>query len=472
MRAYNQLADLEVLLASIPDKKARAYAGEAIASYSAGAYRSAIVSTWIAVVLDLHQKIRYLDEEYNDPAARKCIEKINKIRNNDDKKQIAAWEREILINAYKDIKIVSEVEYEHLERIQQDRHRCAHPALDKDGFLFQPSPELVRNHIRTATEILLNQPVIVRKAFMDAFERDLESENFPNTEDRIVRALEGRHLPMSKEYRVSIIKFSLKKILYLDIDNLDVIGRYIVVFNHILEEYRQDFEGIDNQFLLEQIRKTKEERYLFLAVLIFLEPSLWDAAPPYLQEKFYVYIANTDTLALKIFTLHIFESEREKLLTSYRQSCQEDGKDALRISYSLTSRGRAERIMRRDSSFVQKIVEITINTFCSTSLSNFFIAVDLIKTVIPFMSKYHLELLFEGLNSPEVKNDELMGIRATLMEIVFMETINLFPETISSWKNFYDNNKDLHPFLNRLEKLITAYPEHETVVFSYDDVPF
>ena len=73
MRAYSQLADLEILLNSIPDENIRAYAGEAIASYSAGAYRSAIVSIWISVVYDLYQKTRYLAEQFQDKAAQKCL---------------------------------------------------------------------------------------------------------------------------------------------------------------------------------------------------------------------------------------------------------------------------------------------------------------------------------------------------------------------------------------------------------------
>ena len=115
MRGYSQLADLESLLLNIPDKNIRAYAGEAIASYSAGAYRSAIISIWIAVVYDLYQKFRNLNEQYGDPAAKNCIEKIDTIRNSTDKKQISAWERQILDNAYNDVKIITHIEHEHFK---------------------------------------------------------------------------------------------------------------------------------------------------------------------------------------------------------------------------------------------------------------------------------------------------------------------------------------------------------------------
>ncbi|NEN93394.1 MAG: hypothetical protein F6K48_32755, partial [Okeania sp. SIO3H1] len=161
MRSYSQLADLEALLLEIENDNIRAYAGEAIASYSAGAYRSAIVSIWIAVVYDLYQKFMILSETYHDKAAKKNLEEIDKIRNNPDKKQVASWERTILKDARDKVQIITNLEYEHLDRIQQDRHRCAHPVLDSEGLLFQPTPELARTHIRTAIEVLLSQPPII-----------------------------------------------------------------------------------------------------------------------------------------------------------------------------------------------------------------------------------------------------------------------------------------------------------------------
>ncbi|MGK7920303.1 MAG: hypothetical protein AB4080_09910 [Trichodesmium sp.] len=118
MRSYSQLADLEALLLAIEDHNIRAYAGEAIASYSAGAYRSAIVSIWIAIVYDLYEKFRILSETYHDKAAKQNIEEIDKIRNKTDKKQVASWEREILKNACDKVQMITNLEYEHLDIIQ------------------------------------------------------------------------------------------------------------------------------------------------------------------------------------------------------------------------------------------------------------------------------------------------------------------------------------------------------------------
>src|SRR6476469_8414791 len=54
------LADLDELVMSCRTEQARAYIAEAVASYKAGAYRAAIVATWIAVVYDLLAKVREL----------------------------------------------------------------------------------------------------------------------------------------------------------------------------------------------------------------------------------------------------------------------------------------------------------------------------------------------------------------------------------------------------------------------------
>jgi len=85
MNTYNQLADLESLRLSIRDQVIRAYASDAIACYSAGANRSAIVSIWIAVVYDLYQKTRYLAEQFGDKATKECIKEIEAIRANSNK---------------------------------------------------------------------------------------------------------------------------------------------------------------------------------------------------------------------------------------------------------------------------------------------------------------------------------------------------------------------------------------------------
>ena len=59
---------VEDLLNEVHDRESRRYLGEAIGSYQAGAFRAAIVATWVAVAFDLIGKIRQLDDA-GDPTA-------------------------------------------------------------------------------------------------------------------------------------------------------------------------------------------------------------------------------------------------------------------------------------------------------------------------------------------------------------------------------------------------------------------
>ena len=461
MRAYSQLADLEVLLNSIPDENIRAYAAEAISSYSAGAYRAAIVSTWIAVIFDLYQKIRYLDEQYGDLAAKKCAEEIDENRSRSDKKQVAAWEREVLKNAYEKVKMINETEYEHLDRIQKDRHKCAHPVLDQDGFLFQPSPELARTHIRTAIEILLSQPTVIGKAAVDAFERDVEKKNYPDEEERIIRGLAGRHLPMSAKYRSNLIKFCFKKIIRLEPDEESIIRKYIYIFKHLAEEYRHDFESIEKQFFTKEIENMREERYSHFSGLLYLKGELWDAVSPHAQEIFRSYIDNEDAIYLKIFTLHLFENVREEILKKYAESCKKQGVYARNLISNLTSFDRKERISKRNPEFIKGIVDQTIKAFCS-NLPNSKIATSLLNSASILMDSEDIKRLLESLNKLEPEDDQIFS--HSLMENIFIRTIDAFPETIHDWKSFYEAKKEVWINMEKLGEMIDKYPNHGSVI--------
>jgi hypothetical protein len=52
------LSDLDSLSLTVRDNRARTYIREAIAAYRAGAVKSAIISTWVAVAFDILTKIR------------------------------------------------------------------------------------------------------------------------------------------------------------------------------------------------------------------------------------------------------------------------------------------------------------------------------------------------------------------------------------------------------------------------------
>ena len=80
------------------DERAKAYIGEAVACYRAGAYRAAIISTWIAVAFDIVDKVRELSFA-GDRAAEELTERFDAITRDNDLTRALQFERDLLANA-------------------------------------------------------------------------------------------------------------------------------------------------------------------------------------------------------------------------------------------------------------------------------------------------------------------------------------------------------------------------------------
>lgn len=177
--------DLDELVLLCRNEKARSFIQEAVQCYRAGAFRQAIVATWIAIVYDIIHKFQEL-ELAGDANASKHLEKFEKIRQSGDLKGSLEFERNILNVAQKDFELISDIEFIDLARLQEDRNRCAHPAMNTNDEIYQPSPELARSHLRNAIEHLLQRPPVQGKAALNRLISDIESDYFPtNAADAI-----------------------------------------------------------------------------------------------------------------------------------------------------------------------------------------------------------------------------------------------------------------------------------------------
>lgn len=170
--------DLDELILLCRNDKARSFIQEAVQCYKSGAYRQTIVAAWIAVVYDIIQKLQEL-ELSGDANAKIHLEKFEKIRKAGDLKAALDFERNILDIAIDEFELISNIEYMDLVRLQEDRNRCAHPAMNIDDEIYQPYPELARSHLRNAVENLLQRPPVQGKAALNRLILDINSEYFP-----------------------------------------------------------------------------------------------------------------------------------------------------------------------------------------------------------------------------------------------------------------------------------------------------
>lgn len=190
------LADIEALTLRCRSDQSKEYVAEAIRCYRASAYRAAIVSTWIAVVFDLIDKIREL--AVSGDAAAKALEAkyetyIAQIEQNNSAgiKSALEFEREILETCRDQLQFFDPQQFIDLTRLREDRHRCAHPSFQKVGIPYYPSAEQARLHIRNAVVHVLAQPPVQGKAALAQLKALVGSAYFPTDEKKAAAQLEN-----------------------------------------------------------------------------------------------------------------------------------------------------------------------------------------------------------------------------------------------------------------------------------------
>lgn len=192
------LSDLDELILRCRDDRARSLISEAVGGYRVGAFRSAVVATWVAVCFDLIEKLRELALA-GDASAEKQIDRLEKIRASDDVSGALAFERDLLKLARDQFEFISPLEYIDLQRLQADRNRCAHPSLVDETSPYKPSAELVRAHIVSAVDHVLRHPPAQGKFALDRLLAQIDSEYFPVKKQSALDALCAGPLVKARE---------------------------------------------------------------------------------------------------------------------------------------------------------------------------------------------------------------------------------------------------------------------------------
>lgn len=214
------LADLDELVLKCRDDKAKKYIKEAVECYKSGAFRSSIVSTWIAVTFDLIDKFKELSA-LGDKEAEKQVEELEKARRINDISRFLQLEREIVEVARDKLELISHTESVDLERLQEDRNRCAHPSMNLEGEIFNPSAELARLHIRSAVNHLLQFPPSQGKYALERLISEVESKYFPTRKEDILLTLKSSPLIKPRHSLLrNVMVVLFKKALDPEIDAL------------------------------------------------------------------------------------------------------------------------------------------------------------------------------------------------------------------------------------------------------------
>ncbi len=283
------LSDLDELILRCRDQKAKEHIREAVACYKAGAFRAAIVLTWIAVSFDIIEKLKELSLA-GDKEADKCIGEFEEARRKGDISQSLSFEKKILTVCKDKLEFISPIEFIDLNRLLEDRNRCAHPSMTIDGNALNPPAELARLHIRTAVEHLLQHPPAQGKYALETLVSEVKSEYFPTDDKKALIAF--RHGPLNRARDSLVRNFTIiliKMIIHQDLEYKEFM-RISAALKSIGKLHRERYIEILKSDLSRIIRNLKSEELGKPLKLISIINDCWTHLEDDIKQKIELYL--------------------------------------------------------------------------------------------------------------------------------------------------------------------------------------
>lgn len=283
------LADLDELVLKCRNKNAKSYIKEAVSCYKVGAFRSSIVSTWIAVSFDIIDKLKELSLA-GDKEAEKQIDAFEKARRVGDIATSLKFERDILDVCRDKLELISPVEFIDLNRLQEDRNRCAHPSMTIDSEVFNPSAELARMHIRSAVDHLLQYPPAQGKYALKTLTSDVNSEYFPTNIQKAVVAFESSPLKKARDSLIRNFTVVLLKRLINDTKDFKEVRRISTALNAIGIIHREIYKSTLSEKLSNIVRGLENEKIdRVIPIIAYVEDS-WSHFEVDIKQKIESYV--------------------------------------------------------------------------------------------------------------------------------------------------------------------------------------
>ena len=302
------LADLDELVLKCRDEKAKSYIKEAVSCYKSGAFRSAIVSTWIAVSFDIIDKIRELSLA-GDKEAEVQLKAFEKARDEGDISLSLKFEREMLDVCKGKLELISHLEFIDLARLQEDRNRCAHPSMTSDSQIFNPSAELARVHIRSAVEYLLQYPPAQGKTAMDILLKEVNSEYFPTNKAKALVVFKNSPLVKARESLVRNFTIVLLKDLFSGTLKHNRRMKAVAALRSVEELYRIIYNDVLKDKFSNMFRAIDDSELGKGVDVIVNIPESWDFLDDDIRQKLNDYVSKIKNIDLleDVFIAGVFK---------------------------------------------------------------------------------------------------------------------------------------------------------------------
>lgn len=291
---YEAFIDLDELIVRCRDKLSRKFIQEAVSCYRAGAFRSCIVATWNAVVFDFLHKLREL-ELLGDREAAKLLEEFDNLRGSGKQfKELWKFESSIPEIALTKFELISTVEKSDIERLFEDRSRCAHPSMTSLEEPFEATAELARYHLRSAVTHLLERPPVQGRAARERIFQDIKSEYFPVDPELATKYFQKSPLARARFLLVKDVVIGLTKSLLIDERLEDERSRQFSALNAISNMYPQETREILNAQLSDIIINRVVDENWDKAIIYLGSIAIWDSLSEPCRLKAEAYIDKID----------------------------------------------------------------------------------------------------------------------------------------------------------------------------------
>lgn len=302
---YEAFIDLDELIVLCRDKLAKKFIQEAVACYRSGAFRSCIVATWNAVVFDFLHKLREL-ELLGDGEALQLLQKFEQLSIEKKVKELWQFESDIPNYALKKFELISPVEKTDIERLFEDRSRCAHPSMTSLEEPFEATAELARYHLRSAVTHLLQRPPVQGRAARERIFQDIQSEYFPTDKDLALKHFQKSPLVRARFTLIKDVVLGVTiSLLTKDFSDEQIMRRFSAI-NAISIMYPKEVRSILNERLSDIILNKVADINLNKAVLYLGNILAWDSLDEACQIKLKNFVEKLNVFDESIKNISVF----------------------------------------------------------------------------------------------------------------------------------------------------------------------
>lgn len=423
------IVDIESLPHSVRDIDSRRLIDDAIAAYYSGALRSSIVSTWTAVVFDIISKIHEIEPPTNYTALKFIKDlkaAITESHKTNKHHRMLSIEEDILEAAQKKFQFINSHEHDILDRIREDRHRCAHPAFISNNKVFHPSPDLARSHIVHALQIVLTRPPIQGMSDINRFSEDILGVSFPSNEQDVKEYIYSKYVDGRLEPFIENLIEKILEVPFSEGENelSDKTNILAWSLSAISEKRKELFIMKIQSFIGQKEHAPAGKNLLKLCPFLGVSSHIWSCLKSQIQINLVELIkkCTTDDI-IEYYVLDALSVERvEACLTEKVNSMSVD------IKVDLISRYPHEYFvpfainMLEESKSDEEGSQIGMSAVIPLSL---------------YLDANDIILIHKAIKENFVLNQSYYTLH--ILETLFDSTKNLLPQTKDSWRDIVEN---------------------------------